>query len=90
VGQNHLCPLVVGFAAETNDVKEYALKKLQSKGAHLIVANQVGLADSGFNSQHNKVTIYGHNDVIQSFPKLTKQALAFELMNYIADTMRQE
>jgi phosphopantothenoylcysteine decarboxylase/phosphopantothenate--cysteine ligase len=90
VGQNHLCPLVVGFAAETNDVKEYALKKLQGKGAHLIVANQVGLTDSGFNSQYNEVTIYGHNDVVQSFPKLTKQALAVELMNYIAETMGQE
>ena len=48
---------IVGFAAETNDVESYALKKLQEKKLDLIVANQVGGANGAFESDKNTVQI---------------------------------
>src|SRR5699024_2916615 len=41
--------LLIGFAAETQNVKEYALKKLQDKNLNIIVANDVSKSDAGFN-----------------------------------------
>ena len=51
-------PIVIGFAAETNNLEENALKKLQNKGADFIILNDVSQNNIGFNSDNNKVTIY--------------------------------
>ncbi len=50
---------VVGFAAETNDVLEYARAKLVSKGCDLLVANDVSQPGIGFDSDENEVWIVG-------------------------------
>jgi len=50
-------PLVVGFAAETNDVEANALKKLEAKGLDLIAANRVG-ADCGFDADDNALVVF--------------------------------
>ena len=50
-------PFVVGFAAETRDVIEYARRKLSDKGLDMIVANDVSAPDAGFNSDRNAATI---------------------------------
>ncbi len=51
--------VLVGFAAETGDPEERALQKLRSKGADLVVANDVAAPGSGFDGDTNAVTIYG-------------------------------
>jgi phosphopantothenoylcysteine decarboxylase/phosphopantothenate--cysteine ligase len=50
--------LRVGFAAETEDLEREARAKLEAKGAHLLVANDVSRADIGFGSDDNEVTVY--------------------------------
>jgi phosphopantothenoylcysteine decarboxylase/phosphopantothenate--cysteine ligase len=52
-------PLLVGFAAETDDVVARARRKLETKHADLIVANDVSRADAGFDVDTNAVTIVG-------------------------------
>ncbi|NNC78031.1 MAG: bifunctional phosphopantothenoylcysteine decarboxylase/phosphopantothenate--cysteine ligase CoaBC [Woeseiaceae bacterium] len=76
-------PFTVGFAAETNNVREYALKKLKNKKLDMIVANRVG-ADCGFDCDDNSVEVYWR-DGEQSFPMTPKSELASELMNLVAD-----
>ncbi len=50
-------PFVVGFAAETENVLDYARRKLSSKKLDMIIANDVSNTDIGFNSDNNAVTI---------------------------------
>ncbi len=51
--------VLVGFAAETNNVEEYARIKLQKKNADMLVANDVSRADAGFDVDTNQVIIFG-------------------------------
>jgi len=76
-------PFVVGFAAETQDVAAYARGKLKKKNLNMIIANDVSNADIGFNSDSNAVTAFwGENQ--QDFPRMSKSALAHELIELIA------
>ena len=50
--------LVIGFAAETNDIKENAQKKLMEKNCDWIIANDISKKNSGFDSDYNEVTIH--------------------------------
>ena len=75
-------PVLVGFAAETNDVVAYAKVKLQEKAADLIVANDVSRADAGFDVDTNAVTLVtasGAEDV----PLQSKSAVAARILDRI-------
>ncbi|HSF22815.1 MAG TPA: bifunctional phosphopantothenoylcysteine decarboxylase/phosphopantothenate--cysteine ligase CoaBC [Blastocatellia bacterium] len=67
--------IVVGFAAETENVTANARKKLLEKNADLIVANDVSLSDSGFDVDTNRVTLVLADETIE-LPLLTKRAAA--------------
>ncbi len=75
-------PFTVGFAAETERVREYALSKLENKKLDMIVANRVG-ADCGFDRDDNAVSVYWH-DGKQEFPVSAKTELAGHLIKLIA------
>lgn len=75
--------LLIGFAAETNDVLHYAQGKLQKKNADYIVANDVSKTDRGFGADENTVTLIGHDDYVESFPSLNKEQLAKKLLLHI-------
>ena len=75
-------PFVVGFAAETNDVKAYALKKLTTKNLDLICANDVSDQNIGFNSDQNALTLYWQNGE-QTLPLNSKQQLAKQLLQAV-------
>ena len=75
-------PFVVGFAAETNDVKTYALKKLTTKNLDLICANDVSDHNIGFNSDQNALTLYWRNGE-QTLPLSSKQQLAKQLLQAV-------
>lgn len=62
MGQKKTHQLLVGFAAETDNIEEYALKKLKEKNVDFIVANDVSRRDRGFNSNENEVIIYSKQD----------------------------
>ena len=75
--------LVVGFAAQTHDVEQNALRKLRAKNCDLIVANDVSRTDVGMESDENAVTIFfknGERETISRAPKIT---IARELMKII-------
>ena len=81
---NSLRPkLVVGFAAETNSLKNNALKKLSEKNCDWIIANDISKKDIGFESDFNKVSIYYKNKSEENFPKMKKSILANEIVNRI-------
>ncbi len=75
-------PFTVGFAAETERVKEYAIEKLKKKHLDMIIANRVG-ADHGFDSDNNSVDVIWKNGE-KSFPMLAKTELATHLVVLIA------
>ncbi len=81
--------LVVGFAAETNDVEENAQKKLRDKNCDIIVANDVSRANSGMESDENEVTILFRNGGKKKIPLAPKQIIARELVKIIAN-MREK
>lgn len=74
--------LLVGFAAETNDVATYATGKLEKKNADFIIANDVSKTDRGFGSEQNTVTLYGR-DFERAFPSMDKKQLAVQLFETI-------
>ncbi|GGD49062.1 phosphopantothenoylcysteine decarboxylase [Pseudoxanthomonas indica] len=78
--------LVVGFAAETENVAHYARGKLQAKRLDMIVANQVGIAGGGFESDQNAMTAYW-NGGERDFSTAPKTQLADALMDLIVERM---
>ena len=76
-------PFCVGFAAETENVEEYARVKLDKKKLDIVAANLVGVEDSGFNSDNNALTVLWSNGRAELGSK-PKSALAKELVTLIA------
>jgi phosphopantothenoylcysteine decarboxylase/phosphopantothenate--cysteine ligase len=75
-------PLLVGFAAETEDVVARATAKLNSKRADLIVANDVSRADAGFDVETNAVTIIGAAGA-ESLPLQSKPHVAAAILDRV-------
>ncbi|MDE5413021.1 bifunctional phosphopantothenoylcysteine decarboxylase/phosphopantothenate--cysteine ligase CoaBC [Alkalihalobacterium chitinilyticum] len=71
---------LVGFAAETEKVEEYAKGKLERKNLDLIVANNITEAGAGFKGDTNKVTIYKKNGETIELPIMTKRDVAEQLL----------
>ncbi|MDH2397161.1 bifunctional phosphopantothenoylcysteine decarboxylase/phosphopantothenate--cysteine ligase CoaBC [Providencia rettgeri] len=80
----HNRPYVVGFAAETQNVEEYARQKRQQKQLDLICANDVSLADNGFNSDNNALHLFDANGDTR-LPHCNKN----ELSHYLLDEILQ-
>jgi phosphopantothenoylcysteine decarboxylase/phosphopantothenate--cysteine ligase len=76
--------VVVGFAAETDNVEAYARGKLEKKKLDLIAANRVGIAGSGFESDDNALTIYWAGGE-RAFGPAPKTELAGRLLDLIAE-----
>ena len=79
---------VVGFAAETQDVENYAREKLQRKKLDAIVANDVSRQDVGFNSDDNEAC-WITADSSQLFNKRSKAQLARDIVSAIAEQIDQ-
>ncbi len=84
--QEQALKLVVGFAAETHDVEKYARGKLADKHLDLIIANQVGIAGNGFESDQNAAIAYW-NGGEREFPGTAKTQLAAQLLDLIAERL---
>jgi phosphopantothenoylcysteine decarboxylase/phosphopantothenate--cysteine ligase len=84
--QTQSLKLVVGFAAETHDVEKYARGKLVDKRLDLVIANQVGITNGGFESDENAATAYWPGGE-QVFPGTTKALLAEQLLSLIAQRL---
>jgi phosphopantothenoylcysteine decarboxylase / phosphopantothenate---cysteine ligase len=75
--------LLVGFALETNNEKEYALKKLHTKNADMIVLNSLNDAGAGFGHDTNKITIFDKAGKEYQFETKTKKEVAKDIVNTI-------
>ena len=84
--QTNALKLVVGFAAETHDVEKYARGKLIDKRLDLVIANQVGITNGGFESDENAATAYWQGGE-QVFPGTSKTRLAEQLLSLIAQRL---
>ena len=72
--------IVVGFAAETEDVVANARKKLEQKRADMIVANDVSRSDAGFDVETNRITLVTSEDSA-SLPLMTKREAADRILH---------
>tara|TARA_R110001599_G_scaffold39338_8_gene120031 strand:- start:10539 stop:11762 length:1224 start_codon:yes stop_codon:yes gene_type:complete len=82
LAQQKRAKIMVGFAAETQNVIEYAKSKLERKGLDIIIANDVSRSDIGFNQDENQVTVITANKVWEP-AKATKSELASQLVHFI-------
>lgn len=80
-------PFTVGFAAETQDVLDYAERKRRDKRLDMIAANQVGIAGSGFESDQNRLHVLWEGGE-RVLPLADKRALAVALVDLIAERYR--
>lgn len=80
-------PLLVGFAAETNDVVAQARRKQRDKGVDLVVANDVSRTDAGFEVDTNEVTIVSAEGE-ESLPLQSKAAIAAQIVDRIEALLR--
>ena len=81
--------LLVGFAAETNDLEENAQKKLHEKNCEMIVANDVSGSESGMESDENEVTIFFRSGEKEKISRNSKKNIARELVKKISN-MREK
>ncbi|MFC5694409.1 bifunctional phosphopantothenoylcysteine decarboxylase/phosphopantothenate--cysteine ligase CoaBC [Pseudomonas sp. GCM10022186] len=82
-------PFSVGFAAETENLLEYASRKLKDKNLDLIVANDVANPSIGFNSEENAITVIDRDLAQSSFAQTSKGKIARQLITFIADRLDQ-
>lgn len=82
--------LLVGFAAETENLVVQAQEKLRRKECDLVVANDVGRDDIGFDGDDNAVTLCFPSGETEDLPKQTKRALAADIIQRCVALARQK
>jgi phosphopantothenoylcysteine decarboxylase / phosphopantothenate---cysteine ligase len=78
---------LVGFALETTNEKEYALGKLSSKNADMIILNSLNDAGAGFGGDTNKITIFDKNRQEYTFTMKSKKEVAKDIVDTIKKLM---
>ncbi|MEK4220946.1 bifunctional phosphopantothenoylcysteine decarboxylase/phosphopantothenate--cysteine ligase CoaBC [Bacillus sp. FSL W8-0116] len=81
---------LVGFAAETSNLDEYAMSKLKRKNADMIIANNVNEKGAGFEEDTNIVTIYKKDGSNKRLGLMSKKELAKEIFREIVKTLQEE
>lgn len=84
LGQKKTHQTLIGFAAESERLVEYAEAKLERKNIEWIIANDISQEGIGFNSDDNQVTLIGRNDFKETFPVMSKTDVALALWRKIA------
>ena len=79
--------LVVGFAAETDDVATYARGKLERKRVDLVCANRVGVGATGFESDDNALLVLGPGGFERALGPAAKTELAARLLDLVAERL---
>ena len=80
--------VLVGFAAETEDLIANAGKKLKEKHLNLIVANDISRSDSGFGTETNKVVIIDSRGKVDPLPLKSKDEVANIILDRVVETLR--
>jgi phosphopantothenoylcysteine decarboxylase/phosphopantothenate--cysteine ligase len=74
---------VVAFAAETEDLESLGRAKMEAKGADLIVVNDVGRADIGFDADHNAVSILRRDGGREDVSRRSKREVAERILDAV-------
>jgi phosphopantothenoylcysteine decarboxylase/phosphopantothenate--cysteine ligase len=82
--------VIVGFAAETENLLQYAQQKLVEKNCDLLVANDLSQAGAGFEVDTNIVHILDQTGKVESFPLLTKEEVAEIIINRALELFKQK
>jgi len=82
--------VVVGFAAESQDLIENARAKLAAKNLDLIVANDVTAPDAGFAADTNRVVILGRGGDVEELPLMSKGAVAEVILDRVERLLTEE
>lgn len=75
--------VLVGFAAETENLEEYAQSKLENKNLDLIVANDVSIGSETFGSDTNQVTLISRTGETVHWPRMSKREVANGILDYV-------
>ncbi|WP_028273028.1 bifunctional phosphopantothenoylcysteine decarboxylase/phosphopantothenate--cysteine ligase CoaBC [Atopococcus tabaci] len=90
MGQQKTDQFLIGFAAETQNIEEYAQRKLKEKNADMIVANDVSKEDAGFNVDTNEVHLYRKEGETIYLPLADKKEIAEKILQYAVEDMKKE
>ncbi len=82
--------VLVGFAAETENIFDNAREKLKNKNLDLIVANDVAKAGIGFGSDNNEVTIIERSGKVRQVPLLSKDEIANIILDSVKKTLKKK
>ena len=88
LGQQKEEKILIGFAAETDHIEEYAQKKLRAKNADMIVANNLHQDGAGFGTDTNIVTFYKKDGSSKSLPKLSKNEVAGKILEEVVSLLK--
>jgi phosphopantothenoylcysteine decarboxylase/phosphopantothenate--cysteine ligase len=89
LGKRRERQVLVGFAAETGDFLAEGRRKLEQKGADLLVVNQVGAPGTGFGSDTNRAAILSSGSGDSTLREWTKAELAREIVDRLAGLLRE-
>lgn len=87
LGENKKNQFLAGFAAETENVEEYAKNKMKTKNLDMIVANNVASEGAGFNADTNIAEIFFKDNTSRKIEKMPKQELAKIILRCIAEKL---
>ena len=90
VGANKGNTILVGFAAETQNLRNFAAEKLEKKNLDLIVANDVSPGSDVFGSDTNQVTLLSRKGDIIEWPRMSKREVAKAILDYVKKNLLEE
>ena len=87
LGQQKKQQVLIGFAAETCNVEEYARRKLAKKNLDYIVANDVSQTDAGFGVDTNRIKLFAKDGTMTEYPLMSKKELAGIILDHLAESL---
>ena len=88
LGERKQNQVLVGFAAETNDVIAHGREKLVRKNLDLLVANDVSSPESGFHVDENQVSLLTPDGHVSSYPRMAKEDIGTLIIEKISSIMK--
>jgi phosphopantothenoylcysteine decarboxylase / phosphopantothenate---cysteine ligase len=79
--------VIIGFAAESDDLLNNSQQKLKRKQLDLIIGNDITVPDIGFGSDYNAVVILTADGARENLPRMPKRAIADHICNWLADRL---
>ena len=90
LGQKKAHQILVGFAAETQHVEDYAKAKLAKKNLDFIVANDVSEKDAGFGTETNRFKIFACDGRMWEYPLMSKSAIGGIILDHVQEQLKDD